>query len=132
MRRMIRDTERLTLRIRLEESRATRTTGILTGMPGYRSGQSRVEEGAIRIAELKEVYKETLEELNRMRDILGPIIDGLEDATERAVMRLRYMKGYSAEEIADAVFMTDRMVYYILSRVEKRFERQYPEKIRAK
>ena len=130
MRMLGRTMEKLVWRMKQEESRAARMTASLTGMPRVHGNHSRVEEGAIRITDLKDAYRETMKELEEMRNALDPLIGTLEDADERAVMRLRYIDGYDAEQIADAVFRTDRMIYYILSRAEKKLARLYPDQVR--
>ena len=71
----------------------------------------------------------TPEELKEMRDILEPIIDRINDPDERAIMRLRYLKGYGTESISNAIYKTERAVYYVLSRVEKRLAKMYPDLI---
>ena len=131
MRMLERKTRKLAWRIERERARAERSSCVLTGMPGREYRSSRVEDGAIRISELKDVYRETFEELDGMREALEPVISSLDDPTERGVMRLRYLKGYKAEEIAEAVYLTDRMVYYILRRSERKLAERYPELIRA-
>ena len=129
MRRMMRATEKITWRLEREKSKAERTTSCRTGMPGNRRNYSRVEEGAIRICELEDAFLDTVQALDRMRKELAPCIDALENPDDRAVMRLRYMKGFGAEQIAEGMYMTDRMVYYILARSEKQLAGRYPDRI---
>lgn len=129
MRRLGRTLDKMMLKIRIEESRACRTTSFPSGMPGGTGNHSKVEEGAIRLAELKDAYKEAFDELERMRTALEPFIDSLDDYNDRAVMRLRYLKGYGTEKISDTIFMTERMVYYILSRSEKQLARRFPKQV---
>lgn len=129
MRRLGRTLDKMMLKIRIEESRACRTTSFPSGMPARTGNHSKVEEGAIRLAELKDAYKEAFDELERMRTALEPFIDSLDDYNDRAVMRLRYLKGYGTEKISDTIFMTERMVYYILSRSEKQLARRFPKQV---
>ena len=132
MRRLNRETLKIRWRIEREKSKAERATSCPAVAYGGRGYCSRVEEGVITITDLKDAYRESMAELERMRAALEPVIDLLPDTDERAVMRLRYLKGYSAEEIAEDVYLTDRMVYYILKRAEKRLERMYPDLITAR
>lgn len=129
MRRLIRETGKLMWKIEREQAYATKCSAPLSELNWGRGNRSRVEEGAIRIIELKDAYREVLEELEKMRDELDPLISSLKNADDRAVMRLRYIKGYCPEDISDAVCLTERMVYYILRRSENALARLYPEKI---
>ena len=128
MRRMIREIERLKWKIEKEQAYATRSSAALSELPWGRGNRSRVEEGAIRLVELKEAYKEIIGKLAEMRKELDPLISTLDNADDRAVMRLRYINGYRPEAISDAICMTDRMVYYILRRAEDALARRYPQK----
>ena len=129
MRKLIRDTVKLQWRVEQEQSKATKITTVLTGMPRASGNHSKVEDGAIRVAELTEAYSEVLTELSVMRQDLEPMISTLNNADDRAVMRLRYIKGFSAEDIAEAVHRTDRAIYYYLSRAEDELARKYPDKV---
>ncbi len=129
MRKLIRDTMKLQWKIEQEYARATKITTSITGMPHGGSTHDKVENGAIQITEIMDAYKEILDELQRMRDILTPLIDTLDNADDRAVMRLRYIKGFSPEDIADAIYRTNRSIYYYLARAEKQLVKKYPDKI---
>lgn len=129
MRKLIRDTVKLQWRVEQEQAKATKITTTLTGMPRAPGNHSKVEDGAIRLVDLTEAYNEVLTELSVMRQELEPMISALGNADDRAVMRLRYIKGFSAEDIAEAVHRTDRAIYYYLSRAEDELARKYPEKV---
>jgi len=129
MRQLMRKTLKVQWKIEKEEAKATKITTVLTGMPRGGSGKDRVAEGAIQISEIKAAYKEILEELQTMRDTLDPLIDTLDNPDDRAVMRLRYIKGFSPEDIAEAINRTDRSIYYYLSRAEDQIAKAYPEKV---
>ena len=131
MRKLIRDTMKLQWKIEQEHARATRITSSITGMPHTGTVHSQVESGAIQITEIMDAYREILDELQRMRDALDPLIDTLDNADDRAVMRLRYIKGYSPEDIADAIYRTNRSIYYYLARAEKQLVKMYPDQIRS-
>ena len=106
-------------------------TTVLTGMPRASGNHSQVEDGAIRLADLQEAYAEVLSDLHDMRAVLDPLIDELENADDRAVMRLRYIKGFSPEDIAEAIHRSDRSIYYYLSRAENEICRKHPDKVQA-
>lgn len=116
-------------RIEQEEARATKTTTVLTGMPRGGGGHDQVADGAIRILELKEAYGSAFSELERMRDELTPLIQTIENVDLRAAMHLRYIKGRSPEDIADAICLADRTIYRYLKRAENELCRRYPDKV---
>ncbi len=130
MRQLIRQTVKVEWRIEQEQARATKITSIITGMPRGGSQRDQVQDGAIRIVELKEAYAEIIRELEQMRSELDTLISQMVDADDRAVMRLRYIKGWSPEDIAEAIHRTDRSVYYYLSRAEDVLVREYPDKVK--
>lgn len=129
MRKLMRQTIKIRWRVEQVTARATKTTTILTGMPRGGVGHDPVSDGAIQIDEIKAAYKEVLNELERMQNELNPMINILENPDDRAVMRLRYIEGYSPEDIAEAINRTDRSVYYYLSRAEDQLVRKYPDKV---
>ena len=127
MRQLIRQTVKVQWKLEQEEARATKTTAILTGMPRGGSKHNQVQDGAIKISELKEVYSEVLTELEQMRKELDPLISDLANPDDRAVMRLRYIRSCSPEDIAEAINRTDRSVYYYLSRAEHEIVKLHPD-----
>ncbi|MBQ1791494.1 MAG: DUF1492 domain-containing protein [Oscillospiraceae bacterium] len=131
MRRLIRETVKVQWRLEQEQAKATKITTVLTGMPRASGNHSQVEDGAIRLADLQEAYAEVLSDLHDMRAVLDPLIDELENADGRAVMRLRYIKGFSPEDIAEAIHRSDRSIYYYLSRAENEICRKHPDKVQA-
>lgn len=129
MRQLLRQTVKVQWKIEQEEARATKITTVLTGMPRGGGQHDQVQDGAIRVAELRDAYREIMEELDTAQAALDPLISELEDADDRAVMRLRYIKGFSPEDIAEAIHRTDRSVYYYLSRAEDQLARRFPDKV---
>lgn len=126
---MNRKTINILWKIEQEEARATKITTTLTGMPRGGGQHDQVADGAIKLAELKEEYSELINELTAMREELKPLIDTLENIDLRVVMRLRYIKGYSPEKIADAVTLADRTIYRYLVRAENELCKKYPGKV---
>ena len=129
MRKLIRDTVKLQWRKEQATAKATKITAVLTGMPRGSSTGNQVEEGAIKISEVNDAYREVVTELEAMQKELDPLIDTLGRADDRAVMRLRYIKGYSPEDIAEAIHRTDRSIYYYLSRAEDQLARMHPDSV---
>lgn len=131
MRKLNRDTMKIQWRIEQEKARAEKSTTVITGMPRGGVEKDKVADGAVQIADLKETYREALEELQSMREMLDPLIDSLENVDDRAVMRLRYVKGYSPEDIAEAIHRTARSIYYYLDRAEDKIVKLYPDKVQS-
>ena len=100
---MNRKTVSILWQIEQEQAKATKVTTVITGMPRGGGQHDQVSSGAIKLAELKEVYSELISELETMRNELAPLIDTLDNIELRAAMRLRYLKGYKPEQIADAI-----------------------------
>ena len=97
---MNRKTVSILWQIEQEQAKATKVTTVITGMPRGGGQHDQVSSGAIKLAELKEVYSELITELETMRNELAPLIDTLDNIELRAAMRLRYLKGYKPEQIA--------------------------------
>lgn len=129
MRQLVRQTVKVQWKIERTKAKATKITTVLTGMPRGGSGRNQVEDGAIKLTELREAYDEVIDELDRMREELGPMIDTLDDVNMKAAMRLRYIKGYKPKDIADAISYADRTVYRYLRQAEIELQRRFPDKI---
>lgn len=85
----------------------------ITDMPRSRDVGNPVERAVIKVEQVYDAYRETLQELQAMREELGPLIDELPDPDDKAIMRLRYMQGYSPEIIADSnLFPLGRRAVY--------------------
>lgn len=131
MRQLMRQIPRKLWQIEQERAKATKITTVLTGMPRASGNHSQVEDGAIKLAELEEAYADALSELYGMRQLLEPLIDTLEDARLSATMRLRYIKGYSQDEIAESIYVATRTVRRYLCQAEKELCKRYPDQVSA-
>lgn len=103
------------------ESRAQRCTAQLTGMPGGGMG-STIADGVETIMQAEAARDAIAQELDRMRAELAPMLDALEDPLEKAVMRMRYMDGCSAREIAYKLSYVERWIFAVLKRAESKIE----------
>lgn len=131
MRQLMRQIPRKLWQIEQERARATKITTVMTGMPRASGNHSQVEDGAIKLSELEEAYADALSELCEMRQMLEPLIDTLEDTRLSATMRLRYIKGYSQDEIAESIYVATRTVRRYLYQAEKELCKRYPSKVFA-
>ena len=104
--------------IEKKEANATRITSPITGMIYSSNGSNRQEEANIMLISVRDAYHEAVEELESLREQLKPMLPRLEDDTERAIIRLRYIYGYAPQEIATAISYHPRTVLRKLSSAE--------------
>lgn len=129
MRQLIRQIPPMVFNLNRAEATATKITAVITGMPRGTDNHSKVEDGAILIASLREAYDEAIEELEAMQNELAPLIDTLEDADWIAAMRLRYIMRYSPDEIGDRNYRVERTIYRYLRKAEARLIEMYPDRV---
>lgn len=129
MRTLIGYERRLQFRYQKKLADATRITPQLTGMPHGTGLHSKVEAGAIELAEVEEAYREILDELKAMRAELDPMLRSLDNPDDIGIMRLRYIMGRSPEDIPDEIHLSRRAMFYHLSGAERKLMRMYPDKI---
>lgn len=127
MRWLIKHVPNMQWEIQRKTADVTRITTTLTGMPRGGGTRSRVEDGAITLAAVKDAYREVIVELETMRAELEPLINQLEDPDEKGMMRLRYMEGNKPEDIAETMHRSARGVYYYLRRGENNVRRLYEQ-----
>ena len=104
--------------IEKKEANATRITSPITGMVYSSNGSNRQEEANIMLISVRDAYREAIEELESLREQLKPMLPRLEDDTERAIIRLRYIYGYDPQKIAQAISYHPRTVLRKLSSAE--------------
>lgn len=119
MRWLISKLQRVQWDVERKTANATRITSVITGMPRGGSG-NRQEEAYIILADVLDAYQDTIDELEAMRAELKPYLDALPDPDEKAIMRLRYMDGYSPEEIPAMVDLSRASVYAHIKRAERK------------
>lgn len=101
-------------------SRATKCTQRLTMAAGGGGYGDAMSENAIRLSVAREKRDGILRELREMREALAPRIAELDDPVQRLIMQMRYLDGQSARQIAYALALSERWVFYNLSRAEAR------------
>ena len=120
IRYLIRKECRVKWRLQRAEAKATKITSSISGMPHGSGVHSQVEDGAIRISEIRDLYSGVIAELEEARNELKPLINELENPDEVACLRLRYLDGHSAEDIADAIGYSTRQVYRLIRSAESK------------
>lgn len=106
------------LRVERAMSKAAKCTQSLSAMPGGGQRSDPVADGAIRYAEAKEARDSILDELAALRDDLAPRLDALSSPLERTVMRMRYLDGLSARDIAYRLCYSEQHIFRVLQRAE--------------
>lgn len=101
-------------------SRATKCTQRLTMAAGGGGYNDAISENAIRLSVAREKRDGILRELRELREVLAPRIAELDDPVQRLIMQMRYLDGQSARQIAYALALSERWVFYNLSRAEAR------------
>lgn len=101
-------------------SRATKCTQRLTMAAGGGGYGDAMSENAIRLSVAREKRDGILRELRELREVLAPRIAELDDPVQRLIMQMRYLDGQSARQIAYALALSERWVFYNLSRAEAR------------
>lgn len=112
MRVLIRQEERYHWAIEKQMAKTNRITSSIspTGRTGGTRIGSRVEEGAVVLASLKDEYKEIQDELNEARKELRESIARIRNAKlrlEKTCLRMRYLQGMSVRRIAVSLNYTE-------------------------
>lgn len=90
-------------------------------MPKAQNTEHNLSDYIVKLEELtQELHKKREECLGIMSDI-NDRVETMEDATERTVLRYRYIHGMKIETIADVMHMTERNVYYIRDKALQHF-----------
>ena len=126
MRMLIGYERRIQFRYQKKLASATRITAQLTGLPRGSWNHSQVEDGAIELAEVREAYREVIDELQAMRNELEQLLPSLDNPDDIGIMRLRYMDGCDLKDIPDAVCLSERAMFYHLAGAERKLMRMYP------
>lgn len=90
-------------------------------MPKAQNTEHDLSDYIVKLDELtQELHRKRTECLEIMADI-NDRVETMEDATERTVLRYRYIHGMKVETIADVMHMTERNVYYIRDKALQHF-----------
>lgn len=110
-------------------SRATKCTQRLTMAAGGGGYGDAMSENAIRLSVAREKRDGILRELRELREALAPRIAELDDPVQRLIMQMRYLDGQSARQIAYALALSERWVFYNLSRAEARINAEIKQEL---
>ena len=113
------------------ESRAERKTACYDGMPRDRNTRSKVETGAVIAADLQTVHAELTAQLEEMKTEFEEMCCSIGETDRRAVMRLRYLRGYKPEQIAEGCMMSIRSVYRFMKLGTEELLQRFPDRFQA-
>ena len=125
LKRLIHEEEKMRWVLERAKSRAEKITTALSksgGGGGGSGNRSRVEEGAIALASLRDEYQEISEALEAQRNELCAQmrrIDPEKYRLEKRCLGLRYLDGLSVRTIAEALIYSESYVFEKLSKGEK-------------
>lgn len=116
MRQLIAQEERYRWAVQKQMSRATKDTASFSAVGGCGGRQtiSRVEDGAIILAELRGQLTEITEELTAARDELQDTmkrIRGQQYRLEKTCLKMRYIQGISVRRIAGALNYSEDYIH---------------------
>lgn len=77
------------------------------------TNQSKTENFVLRITEYEEKIKETMQKYVEEKEKIASAIDSLQDLTERAILRMRYINGLTFKEISQNINYTRSRTYEI-------------------
>ena len=82
------------------ESKAQKVTSSWSAVPSGGKGSDKVQTGAIKVAELRELLMDKINQLAAVRIEIERAIGTVQDDTQRRLLRLRYIKGMTLQQIA--------------------------------
>lgn len=82
------------------ESKAQKVTASWSAVPSGGKGSDKVQTGAIKVAELRESLIDKINQLAAVRIEIERAIGTVQDDTQRRLLRLRYIKGMTLQQIA--------------------------------
>ena len=82
------------------ESKAQKVTASWSAVPSGGKGSDKVQTGAIKVAELRESLMDKINQLAAVRIEIERAIGTVQDDTQRRLLRMRYIKGMTLQQIA--------------------------------
>jgi hypothetical protein len=95
------------------ESKAQKVTASWSAVPSGGKGSDKVQTGAIKVAELRESLMDKINQLAAVRIEIERAIGTVQDDTQRRLLRLRYIKGMTLQQIAVEMNYSWRHIYNI-------------------
>lgn len=129
LRMLIKQEEKLRWAIEKQMAKATKTTVSFSGSgSGSHRTESKVEEGAILLATLKDEYRQIDQELKQLRKELKPEIRRFRDPITRTAMNLRYINGVSVRKIAATMDYSEQHIFAMLNKTEDKINKRLKDR----
>ncbi len=107
-------------KIEVAKSNAEPKSPVIDGMPHEMGGfHSKTESGAIRLQELQDMYIELLAERQQLVERLDKAVEQMKEPEERAILRMRYIRAMSIEDIGDVLYRCERQIRRYLRKAEE-------------
>lgn len=104
---------------------SSRMTAQYTDMPrGGNRTSDPTANGAILYITAKAAYERLQKEVDVMRAELSPLVESLIIPLWRNVMRMRYIEGRSAREIAYYLNYSEQHIFWVLAQAEKEIRKK--------
>lgn len=107
----------------LESKKTSIKSMIIDDMPKSEPKQDRLGELLGEIEELIELYNEKQIKLMKQQMKIENVIDNLDNSIERTIMRLRYLNGYTWENICVITNYSWRQVHRYHSKILEKIEK---------
>lgn len=95
-----------------QESRAVKTTAVLTGMPGGGGDGQTLARAVESIVEAQQKLQAQINVCGAVRREVVAAIDQVQDERDHAILYRRYVLGQTYEQIAEAMDRTTRSIIY--------------------
>ena len=125
MRRLINRIPMARLNVDRALVRSSRMTAQYSDMPrGGNKVSDPTASGAVLYMTAKNAYEKLTKELGEMQAELSPMIETLNYPLWKNAMRLRYIEGRSAREIAYYLNYSEQHIFWVLSNAEKEIQKK--------
>lgn len=107
-------------KIEMAKSNAEPKSPVIDGMPHEIGGfHSKTESGAIKLQELQDMYIELLAERQELVQKVDTAVEKMKEPEERAILRMRYIRAMSLEDIGDVLYRCERQTRRYLRKAEE-------------
>ena len=110
----MREQMRRVVRARYNLDKANATAARNASLSGYTSNMDKELVNAAKAA-----YEASKDNLGVMREQLTPLLENVHDETKRIVLKMRYIDGLSAREIAYRLIYSEGYMHRLIDQAEK-------------
>ena len=103
-------------------AQVTKTTTVLSDMPGCKGNQDKLAKTIAKIVDLKKGRRQEIEDYVDLKEEAIRLIDSMSDGRHRLVLTYRYINGKTWEEIAVEMHYTYKWVHVLHGQALADFE----------